>query len=53
MKPHLIGHFFKIGSVSEGDIIKNFPLLQLSWPTPDPHTPPVIRVVLLLTELRV
>ena len=30
--------------------MKNFPILQVGWPTPAPLTLPVIRAVLLHTE---
>ena len=42
----------KIGSVNVRDIRKNVPILQVggSTPGPAPHTPPVIRVVLLHKE---
>ena len=35
----------KIGSVVVYSFIKNFPFLQVGWPTPVPPTPLTIKVV--------
>ena len=42
--------FFKMGSVSVKDLIKNVPILQAGWPTLDPPKLSVLRVVLLQSE---
>ena len=43
--------FLQIGSVSVREIIKNVLFLQVFWPAPP--TPPLFRVVLLHTQLKV
>ena len=42
--------FFKIGSISVKDLIKNVPILQAGWPALDPPKLPVLRVGLLQSE---